>query len=187
MFARTPRLMLRPGWAEDAPALARAIGDAATARDMACIPLPYGQEDAERFLAQPQGTLPSLLVFLRGRDGPTLIGGVGLHARGDAEGAPELGYWIGARHRGHGFATEAAAAMVRLAHGSLGLRRLVAGHYLGDPASGRVLRKLGFRPTGAVRALHSGACAPAAPYALFERKAEDAGMENGQRATPLAA
>ena len=35
MFARTERLLLRPGWQEDAPALARAIGEEAVVRNLA--------------------------------------------------------------------------------------------------------------------------------------------------------
>ncbi len=35
MFARTPRLLLRPGFPEDAPALAGAIADEAIVRNLA--------------------------------------------------------------------------------------------------------------------------------------------------------
>ena len=41
MFARTPRLLLRPGFPEDAPALAAAIADEAIARNLANVPWPY--------------------------------------------------------------------------------------------------------------------------------------------------
>ena len=51
MFARTERLLLRPGWAEDAPALARAIGDEMIVRNLAVVPWPYSLRDAEAFLA----------------------------------------------------------------------------------------------------------------------------------------
>ena len=51
MFARTPRLLLRPGFPEDAPALAAAIADQAIARNLANVPWPYSMRDAEAFLA----------------------------------------------------------------------------------------------------------------------------------------
>jgi len=54
MFARTPRLLLRPGFAEDAPALAMAIGDEAIVRNLAVVPWPYTLRDAEAFLASPR-------------------------------------------------------------------------------------------------------------------------------------
>ena len=36
-----------------------------------------------------------------------------------------------------------------------GIRRVTACHFVDNPASARVLRKLGFRPTGRIEALHS--------------------------------
>src|SRR3989344_9521016 len=38
MFARTERLLLRPGWQEDAPALAKAIGEEGVVRNLATAP-----------------------------------------------------------------------------------------------------------------------------------------------------
>jgi len=182
MFARTPRLLLRPGWLEDAPALAAAIGDEATVRKLARVPWPYGIEDARRFLTQEPGPLPNFLIFLREDGGPSLVGGIGLHR--DEQGEAELGYWIAAPHRNRGYATEAGRAVVEIAHAGLKMRRIVSGHYLDNPASGRVLRKLGFRPTGRVRERHSLARGQAASCALFER--ED-NPDAGVAMRPLAA
>ena len=47
MFARTKRLTLRPGWPEDARALAQAIGHEAVATKLARVPWPYALGDAE--------------------------------------------------------------------------------------------------------------------------------------------
>ena len=46
MFARTPRLLLRPGFPEDAPALAAAIADEQIVRHLATAPWPYRMRDA---------------------------------------------------------------------------------------------------------------------------------------------
>ena len=54
MFARTPRLLLRPGFPEDAPALAAAIGDQAIVMNLPVVPWPYTLRDAEAFLASPR-------------------------------------------------------------------------------------------------------------------------------------
>src|SRR5690606_170553 len=63
MFARTTRLLLRPGWAEDAPALAQAIADEMIVRNLASAPWPFTLRDAEAFLAAPRDPiLPSLLI-----------------------------------------------------------------------------------------------------------------------------
>jgi RimJ/RimL family protein N-acetyltransferase len=184
MFARTPRLLLRPGWIEDAPALAATLGrDEAAARKLARVPWPYGIEDARRFLARAPGPLPEFLIFLRENGGPRLIGGIGLFP--DARGEAELGYWIAATDRNRGYATEAGRAVVEIAHVGLKQRRIVSAHQLDNPASGRVLHKLGFRPTGRVRDRHSLARGEATPCALFAREADAETCPPAMR--PLAA
>ena len=52
MFARTQRLLLRPGWREDAPALHAAMADEGIVRNLASPPWPYALSDAEQFLAR---------------------------------------------------------------------------------------------------------------------------------------
>jgi len=146
MFARTPRLLLRPGWAEDAPALAAAIADETIVRNLATAPWPYDRRDAEAFLAAPRDpVLPSLLLFERTGAAPRLVGSCGLGRR--PSGAVEMGYWIARAHWGRGLATEASTALIAIAR-ALGLARLDGSHFLDNPASGRVLEKLGFVPIG---------------------------------------
>ena len=146
MFARTPRLLLRPGFPEDAPALASAIADKAIVMNLAVVPWPYSMRDAEAFLAKPgDPVLPSLLIFERGTGAPQLVGACGLGRR--PSGSVELGYWIARPFWGRGLATEACVALVDIAR-TLGLRSLEGSHFLDNPASGRVLEKLGFEPLG---------------------------------------
>ena len=146
MFARTARLLLRPGFPEDAPALATAIGDEAIARNLANVPWPYSVRDAEAFLASPRDpVLPSLLIFERGPGAPQLVGACGLGRR--PSGSVEVGYWIARSFWGRGYATEACTALIDIAR-TLGLRSLEASHFLDNPASARVLEKLGFTSLG---------------------------------------
>jgi RimJ/RimL family protein N-acetyltransferase len=167
MFAVTERLLLRPGWAEDAPALARAIGDEAVARNLARVPFPYALEDAERFLASPCDPLrPTFVIALR--EDNRLIGGIGI-----SDGEANLGYWIARDHWGRGYATEAGRAVLALADASLRLPRVRASHALDNPASGRVLRKLGFQPTGKKAWLGSLARGVPMETRLFVREREE--------------
>ena len=148
MFARTPRLLLRPGFPEDAPALAAALADKAIARNLAVVPWPYTLRDAEAFLASPRDpVLPSFLIFERTEGAPRLVGSCGLGRR--ASGSVELGYWIGKPFWGRGIATEAGLALVDIAR-TLALARVEASHFVDNPASGRVLEKLGFESTGII-------------------------------------
>jgi len=165
MFARTRRLLLRPGFPEDAPALVRAIADEAIVRNLATAPWPYRMRDAEAFLARARDpVLPSFLIFERTAGEPQLVGSCGLGRR--QSGTVEMGYWIGRPYWGRGFATEASLALIDIARG-LGLPRLEASHFLDNPASARVLEKLGFEPMGIVAPRISCARGTEAPARLM--------------------
>ncbi len=153
MFARTTRLLLRPGWTEDVAALARAMTDEPIVRSLATSPWPYGVAEAEAFLAAPRDpVLPSFLITVRTAGAPRLIGACGFGRR--PSGAVELDYWIARRHWNQGYATEAGRALVEIAR-TLKLGQLQASHFVDNPASGRVLEKLGFVATGLSAERHS--------------------------------
>ena len=167
MFARTERLLLRPGWSQDAPALFEAIADERIVRNLATAPWPYRPEDAESWLAtERKVSEPSLLIFLHGGAAPELIGAVGFGRRPTGE--TEFGYWIARRHWGRGYATEAGRALLAAARHSLRVKRLDAGHFIDNPASGRVLEKLGFRAVGRIAPRFSAGRGEMAPCRLFE-------------------
>jgi RimJ/RimL family protein N-acetyltransferase len=168
MFARTERLLLRPGWLQDAPALFESIADEGIVRNLASAPWPYTLAEAESFLATERDAgAASALIFLRTGGAPQLAGSIGIGRRPDGE--LEFGYFIARRLWGQGFATEAGRAMLAFARDSLRLRRLNAGYFLDNPASGRVLEKLGFTPTGVVAPRYSAGRRQAAPSRLLER------------------
>ena len=180
MFVRTERLLLRPGWIEDAPALARAIGDEAVARNLAKVPFPYTPAQAREYLSRESGALPSLLIFARTARVPRLVGGIGLHR--DEAGEVELGYWIARPFWGLGFATEAGRGVVDLAH--RGLRGEAAG--IGPlPRQSRVrpgAAEAGLPSSGATAARHSVARGGEVPCLLFARDKGDAVAEPAGRA-----
>ena len=154
MFIRTPRLFLRPAWAEDAPAVARAIGEYDIVKNLGRAPWPYTLADAETFVAggvrQPGEA--SFLIFARvAKAMPALVGSIGFGRFLGPEHEIELGYWIARDAWGHGVASEAGRAVLRLAFLGLRLPRLAAGRFVDNPASGAVLRKLGFVETGEIR------------------------------------
>ena len=177
MFARTPRLLLRPGFPEDAPALARAMSDRAIARNLAVVPWPYTLRDAEAFLASPRDpVLPSFLIFERTDASPLLVGACGLGRR--PSGAVEMGYWIARPFWGRGLATEACVALIEIAR-TLGLPSLEASHFIDNPASGRVLDKLGFEGRGIVAPRMSCARGEEVPARLMQLRL-DGGVAAGE-------
>jgi RimJ/RimL family protein N-acetyltransferase len=166
MFARTSRLTLRPGWPEDAPALARAIAHEEVVTKLSRAPWPYGLEDAETFLARPrEATAPKFLILSHDAEYPCIVGSVAMWPEGDAH---EFGYWLTPAVWGRGYATEAGQAVLDMARHALGVKRIRAGHFIDNPASGRVLTKLGFRPTGRIEPRPSLARGGDTPCALFE-------------------
>jgi RimJ/RimL family protein N-acetyltransferase len=107
------------------------------------IPHPYSEEMAVDWIQSLQAGEEGV-AFAIDRSG-ALIGCVGYRATERTH--AEMGYWIGRQHWGKGFATEASRALIEIAK-ALKLPRLEASHFLDNPASGRVLEKLGFVATG---------------------------------------
>jgi RimJ/RimL family protein N-acetyltransferase len=183
MFARTPRLLLRPGFPEDAPALAAAIADEAIVRNLSSAPWPFHMRDAEAFLARPRDpVLPSLLVFERTNRSPQLVGSCGLGRR--PSGAVEMGYWVARPHWGQGIATEACTALVEIAR-SLRLASLEGSHFLDNASSGRVLEKLGFEPLGIIAPRMSCARGTEVPARLMRLRLD--GVARAEAGAALAA
>jgi RimJ/RimL family protein N-acetyltransferase len=181
MFATTERLLLRPAWPEDAPAIYRGIADEGIVRNLSRAPWPYSLADAEAFVRIERSVSePALLIFLRGDGGPELVGSIGFGR--DPKGQLEFGYWIARPHWGRGYATEAGRAVIDAARGSLRVAKLNAGHFLDNPASGRVLEKLGFRPTGQIVPRFSLGRGETAPSRLFSLELADAEEDTSRMA-----
>ena len=92
-----------------------------------------------------RGAGPSLTLAVVKRDGDVLIGCVSLD-RDSFNETPRIGYWLGRAFWRRGYATEAARAIIAHGFDVLGLARVDGTHFLENPASGAVLRKLGFVP-----------------------------------------
>lgn len=82
-----------------------------------------------------------------GRD----LGGVAINDISKADRSANIGYWVRSDASGRGVATRATRLAARFAFEEAGLRRLQLYHAAGNPASGRVAQKVGFRPEGTRR------------------------------------
>jgi [ribosomal protein S5]-alanine N-acetyltransferase len=137
----TERLVLRPFRGADADEFARLAGDWAVASMTSDIPHPFSPEQAMGWLRPARGEV-RFGIELEGR----LIGGVGYYRR--PSGIAELGFWIGRPWWGYGLATEASRAVVRHGFANPRLPAFSSAHFADNPASARVLAKLGFEPVG---------------------------------------
>jgi RimJ/RimL family protein N-acetyltransferase len=146
------RLKLRALRMSDAQRIALLCGDPGVATMILRAPLPYLEVAAEGFIMMlaARKRLGEDFVFAAELPGEGLIGLIGAHKAGDA--GFEVGYWYGRPYWGNGFATEALTAFLSEAR-KLGV--LMAGHFVDNPASGRVLKKGGFAYTGEITPMFS--------------------------------
>lgn len=84
------------------------------------------------------------------RRGGRVIGAVWLRWS-PRHGRAELGYWLGRRYWGHGYAREAAAAAVGFGFEVLAVHRVFAQHLDGNERSAAVLRAIGMQFEGVRR------------------------------------
>jgi RimJ/RimL family protein N-acetyltransferase len=141
----TERLVLRRPQAADIPAIVDIVGDLRVSQYLARIPHPYGEADGRFFIEE---IVPRELVWaLTLRSSGRLVGSAGLSATGENDVA-ELGYYLAPPQWGLGLATEASRAILDYGFNVAGLTSITAGFFVANPASGRVLGKLGFVETG---------------------------------------
>lgn len=145
----TQRLRMRPYSEADVAELVPLIGTREVAATTLRIPFPYTEEDAQQFIAASQEGGKVWLAITSRSDGRQM-GGIGLRVDERFQHA-ELGYWLGKPYWGKGYATEAAREMVHYGFEELKLHRIFASHFGHNPASGKILRKLGMRHEGCQR------------------------------------
>ena len=150
----TERLVLRSFVVADGPTVERLAGAWEVADTTLTVPHPYPAGAAAGWIGSHAADWEAgrgLTLAVGVADSPLdVVGAISLalepeHARG------ELDYWIGAPMWGRGYATEAARAVVSFGLTTLGLNRIQARHFLRNPASGRVLQKVGMRVEGVHR------------------------------------
>jgi RimJ/RimL family protein N-acetyltransferase len=149
----TARLALGALSEQDLPALIALAGAFEIADTTATIPHPYSEDDARIFLAldAAESAAGDAVRFAVRLDGEGLIGVVGLQQIARDRLRAELGYWIGVPWWGKGYATEAARAVVRYGFDELGLHKIHAHYLTRNPASGKVLERVGMRREGMLR------------------------------------
>ncbi len=149
----TERLILRPFDASDAPQIQALAGDRAIADTTLSIPHPYEDGMAQAWIAQHReqfeaGTHAVFAIEIAADR--RVVGAVSLTIDKDFA-AAELGYWVGRPHWNEGYATESARRTVEYGFDDLGLNRISSRHLVRNPASGRVMQKIGMRHEGTLR------------------------------------
>ena len=149
----TARLVLRPFTVADAPDVQRLAGAREVASTTLLIPHPYEPGMAEQWISTHQerykrGELVSFAIVRRADN--TLMGCMNLRLN-QPHAHAELGYWLGVPFWSQGYCTEAARAVVQYGFEVLRLHRICASYMTRNPASGRVMQKLGMTYEGCAR------------------------------------
>lgn len=149
----TTRLILRPFTLADAPEVQRLAGDRDIASTTLHVPHPYEDGMAEQWIGTHQeryerGESINFAIVLRATN--RLVGAMSLQINQQHNHA-ELGYWIGKPFWNQGYCTEAARAVVQYGFAVLGLHRVYATYLTRNPASGRVMQKIGMIYEGCLK------------------------------------
>ena len=150
----TERLVLRPLTARDVPDLVRHAGRREIADTTISIPHPYSEEQAQEWLVSNAGLFArgkAVVFAIQPKREATLAGAVGLRDLDPEHSQAEMGFWMSVELWGKGYATEAARAVLGFGFERLGLNRIYAHHMARNPASGRVLAKIGMQKEGVLR------------------------------------
>ncbi len=145
----TDRLLLRPFRFDDVDDVVAYANDPEWSQFMP-IPYPYGQDDAEQFVAR--------LVFRDWNEKPSFA----IEMKGHVVGAIELGieapisvaslhYAIARRHWNRGLMTEAAKAVVDWAFETVGVEKVYSWADVENVGSWRVMEKIGMTREGTLR------------------------------------
>lgn len=147
------RVVLRPFSLQDASIVQALAGAPEVASTTLTIPHPYPDGAAETWIethapGYAAGTLASFAIVAATTQ--EVVGAMGLAIKA-AHARAELGYWIGVPFWNRGYSTEAAAMILQFGFEALSLNRIYAQHFVRNPASGRVLQKVGMRYEGRLR------------------------------------
>lgn len=147
-------VLLRPWRDADADGIVAGVADPEIPR-WTRVPQPYGRADAVGFLASQEpmrlrGAHLGLALVLR--DAPDAVLGSSSLLRPQWEHARiEIGWWVAARARGRGLATQGARLLSRWALAELGVARVDCYVDVDNVASQRVAERAGFRRDGVLR------------------------------------
>ncbi|OCG74779.1 GNAT family N-acetyltransferase [Microbacterium sediminis] len=143
---RTGRLLLDQPEESDIDAIAEYCADPLFERYMV-TPWPYSRDDAERFVREfvPAGWRADdeWTWAVRPGHGAPLMGMIGVRFA-----LPDVGYWLGAPHRGRGVMSEALSAVVDAVLERGSADRIHWETRIGNHASARTAEKAGFAFTG---------------------------------------
>jgi [ribosomal protein S5]-alanine N-acetyltransferase len=149
----TQRLVLRLFEESDAADVARLCNNYNIYKSTLYLPYPYAIEDALKWMERHRKHFDadkSYEFAVTDKETGELYGAIAL-SNNQAFHHGEIAYWIGEAFWGKGYATEAAQAIVQFAFDEKNYHKVFARYFASNPASGRVLQKLGMKEEGVLK------------------------------------
>ena len=136
---------------DDAESLSRSANNPLIARNMRdSFPYPYTLSDAHGWIEYSLQQSPQADFAIASET--EIVGGIGLKLQDDVNRrSAEIGYWIAESFWGRGIATAALQALTEYAFAEFDLVRIYAHVFEWNPASCRVLEKVGYVREGRLR------------------------------------
>lgn len=146
----TGRLLLRLFQASDAPEVAKLCNNYNLYKNTLYLPYPYSIADALSWIENHLNNFKnnkSYELAITDKVTGKLYGAIALTNNQNFNNG-EIAYWVGEEYWGNGYATEAAKVMLEFAFIEKQYHKLFARHFASNPASGRVLEKMGMKKEG---------------------------------------
>lgn len=146
----TKRLQLRLFTKADAPNVARLCNNYNIYKSTMYLPFPYNVEDALSWIDRHLDNFEEQRSYefaITDKENGELYGAIALSHNHHYNNG-EIAYWIGEEFWGNGFATEAAGALIYFAFEVKRLHKVFARYFASNPASGKVMEKLGMKKEG---------------------------------------
>ncbi len=140
---RTERLLIKTPQIDDKFELTQLINDKDVIKWLSEIPFPYTLSHAEEFIERSRERVlkQESYNFMIFQD-KKMIGGIGLSEFNNK--SCQVGYWLGKKYWGNGFATEALKSILDFGFDQLNLEEIYAAYKIGNEGSKKVLIKCGF-------------------------------------------
>ena len=140
---RTERLIIKIPEIDDRFKLTQLINDKDVTKWLSDIPFPYTISHAEEFIERSQEEVLkqesyNFMIFQDRK----MLGGIGFSEFNNK--SCQVGYWLGKKYWGNGFATESLKSILGFGFDQLNLEKIYAAYKIGNEGSKRVLTKCGF-------------------------------------------
>jgi ribosomal-protein-alanine N-acetyltransferase len=152
----TKRLILREFETRDAKDIVENINNLNVTKWLLIVPYPYRLKDAKWWIKECHKTRKekprkNYDFCIELKKEKKVIGGIGLGKVNKFNGTATAGYWLGEEYWRQGYGSEALSVLLNFGFKKLKLRRIEAGVFAGNPASGKLLEKFGAKREGIKR------------------------------------